>query len=291
MIDFVKALKKEIGRRVEKIERSEVNTIKKALEASQVLGEAFDRLKDFIVSYRFENEEEEILFFREIKPRLFCKLIYYRKLYNIEMDRPIASIETQKDYLRNELDAIGHYTKKRLDFIRYYRSGQTYLDSLYFVRGKTDTEQYQESFYNELDKNFSTNCDFKVARILANDMLSVYLMSEIEILESRSSCNRLFPATRITWMGTKAELNEQIFAWDSKGSFGNVPLTQLSDYIQNVFNVEMDRNLSRTFSDMRIRNNPTPYLDELKEALLKRIRRGKRNGTDKNKKGGKGDQE
>ena len=33
----------------------------------------------------------------------------------------------------------------------------------------------------------------------------------------------------------------------------------------------------RTFSDMKIRNNPTPWIDSLKEALLKRMQQWKRN--------------
>ena len=89
------------------------------------------------------------------------------------MNRPVGSIEAQREYLDAHVRAINAYTQKRLDFIRYFRSGATHLDSLYFLRGQTDTEQYLETFYYELDPQFSTNADFKVAKILANDMLSV----------------------------------------------------------------------------------------------------------------------
>ena len=65
--------------------------------------------------------------------------------------------------------------------------------------------------------------------------------------------------------------------YPSKGGFGNVPLTQLASYISNAFNVHLDMNLSRTFCDMKIRNNPTPWLDKAKEALLKRMQTWKRN--------------
>jgi hypothetical protein len=55
--------------------------------------------------------------------------------------------------------------------------------------------------------------------------------------------------------------------------FGDTPLTQLYDYIQNVFNIQLDSNLSRTFSDLKIRNVPTPFLDKLKDILLRRMGR------------------
>lgn len=274
MIQFTTNLKKEIDAKIEEIESSEISAITKSLKASRMLADAFNQLKTFILSYTFNDEEEEILFFKEIKPKLCYRLIYYRKVYNIEMNRP-AGVEKQKEYLCEKLDEINKYNSKRLDFIRYYRSGSTHLDSLYFLRGKTDPEQYLETFYYELDSNFSTNCDFKVAKILANDLLSAYLMNEIELLNDNGISIRSFnfPATKKTWKGSKAELQEQIYSWDSAGMFGDVPLTQLFDYIQNVFNIELDSNISRTFSDLKIRNTPTPFLDKLKDALLRRMGR------------------
>lgn len=279
MIAFIEKLNSEVLRSIERIESRDTDVLKKSLEASRVLGEAFDRLKQYIIGYRFQNDDEEIKFFKEIKPRLFFRLIYYRKLYNIEMNRPVGSIEAQREYLDAHVRAINAYTQKRLDFIRYFRSGATHLDSLYFLRGQTDTEQYLETFYYELDPQFSTNADFKVAKILANDMLSVYLMGELESLESTNLRNMVLPLSdvRPTWQDSKTDLTELIYLLDSKGCFGNVPLTQLASYISNAFNVHLDMNLSRTFCDMKIRNNPTPWLDKAKEALLKRMQTWKRN--------------
>lgn len=276
MLEYTSKLRKETDEAIERIESSDSNILKKSLEASHILAEAFDRLKSFILSYQFRDEEEEVTFFKEIKPKICYRLIYYRKLYNIEMNRP-AGVDKQKEYLSEELNEINKYNIKRLDFIRYYRSGATHLDSLYFLRGKTDTEQYLETFYYELDPKFTTNCDFKVAKILSNDMLLAYLMQEIERLNSNGiiALPMGFPSTKLTWRGTKTELMEQLYSWDSDNTFGDVPLTQLSDYIQNVFNIQLDKNLSRAFSDMKIRNLPTPFLDKLKEALLKRMQRRK----------------
>jgi hypothetical protein len=276
MLEYISKLRKETDEAINRIESSGFNVLKKSLEASHVLAEAFDQLKTFILSYQFKNEEEEISFFKEIKPKFCYRLIYYRKLYNIEMNRP-AGVDKQKEYLSEELNEINKYNIKRLDFIRYYRSGATHLDSLYFLRGKTDTEQYLETFYYELDPKFTTNCDFKVAKILSNDMLLAYLMQEIERLNSNGiiALPMGFPSAKLTWRGTKTELMEQLYSWDSDNTFGDVPLTQLSDYIQNVFNIQLDKNLSRAFSDMKIRNLPTPFLDKLKDALLKRMQRRK----------------
>lgn len=274
MNGYVAKLRKATDELIDRIESSDISILEKSIEASHVLADAFNQLKSFIACYEFKNEEEEINFFKEIKPKFCYRLIYYRKLYNIEMNRPAGSKKKQREYLNGELDEINKYNNKRLDFIRYYRSGASHLDSLFFLRRKMDTEQYLETFYYELDPNFSTNYDFKVAKILSNDMLRAYLMQEIERLNTNGlSLPSGFPSTKLTWHGSRTELMEQLYAWDSDNTFGDIPLTQLSDYIQNVFNVRLDKNLSRAFSDMKIRNIPTPFLDKLKDALLKRMGR------------------
>jgi len=68
MNQFTSRLKKEVDAKVEQIECSEVNTMNKSLEACHVLADSFNQLKTFILQYNFKDEEEEILFFKEIKP-------------------------------------------------------------------------------------------------------------------------------------------------------------------------------------------------------------------------------
>ena len=266
---FINILEKEIENRLKGIEKSNLNVLKKSLEASLVLGDAFQRLREFVAGYTFSTEAEEIEFFKVIKPRLYHRLIYYRKVYNIEMNRPVG-VESQHIYLRDEIKAINRYNNKHSDFVRYYRSGMTHLDSLYYLRNRNDTALYLESFHYERDPKFSTNADFKVAKLQANELLLTYLTKELYALEQQQAEQSL-PRVRITWCGTKTELYEQIFAWNSRKVFGDVPLNRLLNYVSTVFNIELNPNYSRTFADMRIRNKQTPFLDSLKESLIKRM--------------------
>lgn len=272
MKSFISTLEKEISGRLKKLESSDLNVLKKSLEASLVLGDAFQRLREFIAGYTFRTEAEEIEFFKVVKPRLYHRLIYYRKVYNIEMNRPVG-VDSQKAYLIDEIKAINRYNNKHSDFVRYYRSGMTHLDSLYYLRNRNDTALYLESFHYERDPKFSTNADFKVAKLLANELLSAYLKGELEALEYvKTASTDSLPSVLLTWQDSKTDLTELIYLLDSKRSFGNVPLTQLAAYIANVFNIQLDTNLSRTFCDMKLRNNPTPWIDKAKQALLQRMR-------------------
>lgn len=272
LTSYILTLQKETERDVLKIESSNVQIITRAQAVSQLLEKVFDKLKQFISTYEFQSEADEIEFFKEIKPRIFCKLIYYRKIYNIEMNRPVSGPDSVKAYLNSELDNIQDYNHKRLDFYRYYRSGATHLDKLYFLRNiSVDVGQYTDSFYFERDPKFSTFGDFRVAKILAGDMLSQYLLNELLELDSN-----FFVAqsdTRLIWMDSKTDLCELIFALHAKGSFGPISLTRLATFLQKVFNIEFNTNFSRTFYDMSLRNNPTPYLDSLIDSLLKKMNR------------------
>ena len=57
MINFIDKLQKEIRQQIQQIEAEDKNILKKSLDASHVLGEGFDRLKEFNLAYEFQNED------------------------------------------------------------------------------------------------------------------------------------------------------------------------------------------------------------------------------------------
>lgn len=134
-----------------------------------ILESGFEKLKLLISDFCFEDKSDEIHFFKEVKPRLFSKLIYFRKKYQLELNRPVSNYETVKTYLEKEHEQINLYCSKNAEFIQYYRSGKTILDEYYFLRGRREMELNLESFYFERDPKFSTNFDFKVSKLLANE--------------------------------------------------------------------------------------------------------------------------
>ena len=82
----------QLNTQFQAIDMSEMSILKKAEESVLLLETAFEQLKNFIYGYTFESEAEEIHFFKEVKPKIFHKLIYYRKIYNFEAMRPNLSL-------------------------------------------------------------------------------------------------------------------------------------------------------------------------------------------------------
>lgn len=242
----------------------------------EILKGTLEQLKEFISGYTFSSEDEEIQFFKEQKPLFTSSLLFYTKVYNTEMNCPVGSVEEQVDYLKEKLRTINNFNSNRLDFYRYYRSGATHLDREYFLRGNGDTiPQYLDSFYFERDPQFSTRGDHYIAKMMANEMVYNYLIEQIESVSTRRvdvSSLRYSPIDSHLWTDKKAGLIEIIYSIDALCSVdnGDIALKEIQTIFERCFGVDLG-NISRAFSEMRIRNTPTPYLDRMKEALIRRM--------------------
>lgn len=271
---YIKKMTKDLNEKLQAIEQKETDLFKKVPAAIDVLEDAFQELKTFISDYTFQDEDEEIRFFKELKPQLFCKLIYYQKIYRIEALRPNGSDAAQKAYLIKELDYLKFFFDKNLDFYKYYRSGGTHFDTRCFMRYKPNMHMNLESFYFERDPKFSSHCDFKVSKMMANELIRIYLNEELLKLEHPKPAGEpaQFPKAKETWTRSKTDLVELLYAICETDcfNFGNINLKRLTDYFENVFNVDLG-NVYHTYIEIKSRANRTQFLDELKARLIARM--------------------
>lgn len=127
----------------------------------------------------FSNLDEEIRFFKHQKPAIVAKLIYYNAVYKIEAKRPYGGKEVMEAYLNKELSKLKSFFDNNMAFYSYFRTDSTYLDHTYFVRGKNDSKLSLDTFYFETDHSFATSHDYKVAKIIANDLIEDYLEDQL----------------------------------------------------------------------------------------------------------------
>lgn len=240
-----------------------------------MLEDGFIKLKNVVSDYDFQSKHEEIYFFKEIKPKLFSKLIFLRKIYQLELNKPVSNYTTIKIYLEREHDQINLFSNKNADFIQYYRSGKTTQDEFYFLRGRREMELNLESFYFERDPKFSTHFDFKVSKLLANDMLAAYLNCKLSKLKSQieSSDFILGFQSKEKWTDKKVALVEMIYAIHSEESVntGNIELKTLTALFEKIFNIDLS-DLYHIFLKIRGRKGDrTVYLNRLIKALNARM--------------------
>lgn len=87
-----------------------------ALHMVKFITPLYSQLRKLVSDYVFPTNEDEILFFKEIKPNILDKYLYFSKVYNIEMKCPIGNNEIIKEYLNQELEELTRFFRNNLDF-------------------------------------------------------------------------------------------------------------------------------------------------------------------------------
>lgn len=244
-------------------------------KALEVILKTIQALKDLLAKTRFKSEDEEIKFFKEIKPQFTSKLIYYNTIFKIEMKRPNGGNRILKKYYNNELVKLKAFFDNELEFYKYYRSGSTYLDHKYFLRSKFDIKMSLDSYYFEADTSFSTSHDFKVAKILANDLIQLYLENQLVMIENKDNGEKSQrkPNLKMIWTSSKVALIELVYAFHTEGVFNNgaADLKDIAEYFEYIFEVDLGQ-YRRTFLEIRTRKaDRAKFLTTLNKGLLKRM--------------------
>jgi hypothetical protein len=147
------------------------------------------------------------------------------------------------------------------------------LDECYFLRKSREIDLNLESFYFERDPKFSTTFDFKVSKLLANDLLAAYLnleLSKLKLQENNAEPVYFSPQER--WTDKKTALVEIIYAIQATESVnnGNISHKLLAAIFSKAFNVDLS-DLYSIFLEIRRRENRTEYLHRMIKALEKRM--------------------
>ncbi|SEB10847.1 RteC protein [Chitinophaga terrae (ex Kim and Jung 2007)] len=184
---------------------------------------------------------------------------------------PLGSGKIYRNYFSNQIKELKQEFEENIfnsEFYRYYRSGRNDRDQTFFRLGNINLYDGLNSFVFEIDHHFSTYYDYKVARIIANDLLQNYLHLKIDSIEDSNFKDE--EATKdIFWTSSKNALVELIYAMYASGavSHGKVGIRKLSMIAQIVFSVSLG-DLHHAFHRMKTRaGSRTAFLDHLKISL------------------------
>ncbi|MHB1104744.1 MAG: RteC domain-containing protein [Lutibacter sp.] len=230
-----------------------------------ILG-SISQIKQYVIEKGFKNIDEEISFFKYQKPAIVAKLIYYNAIYKIETKKP-NDTKAIKKYLNEELRKLKRYFDNNLEFYRYYRTNNSFIDEKLFVRGKYDIKLSLDTVYFETDHRFSTSHDYKAAKIIANDLIQVYLEDQLNNNNKKKSSDNSY----LDWTGSKTSLTELIYALYSQGVFGNTGIKVIAKTFERAFNVDLG-DFYHTFMELKSRKiNRTKFLDSLRDALIRKM--------------------
>ncbi|MFV8352594.1 RteC domain-containing protein [Flavobacterium sp. XS2P14] len=261
-------LKKE-----QEISLESVHVIDESCRMTKFLQDLLSGMKNHVLEHHFIDENEEIEFFRIIKPQILGKLIYYNKMYRIETSCPVSTGKMYYKYFSSELQQLKQEYKEHIcnsDFYRYYRSGRTDRDHDFFKLGKINLNTGLNSFIFEVDTQFSTYYDYKVSRIIADELLYNYLIIKINPVDKPSMALQNAESTKdVFWTESKNALIELIYALYASGAISNgkVGIRKISLIFQQLFRVQLG-DIHHAFHRMKDRaGNRTLFLDQLKSSL------------------------
>lgn len=214
-------------------------------------------LKELVRTYQFRDQQEEIQFFKKIKPALVSKYIYCETVATIQIHISYQDQERRTGYCESILRRLERFANRNEKFIRYYLSGRSDLDHYYFVRQRFPAKSLS------IDAAFTTGYDMKLSKILAHEMITKYVRS----------ANKSQQGAGLTWTGSKTDLIELIYALHSVGVFngGSADLKQIADCFASVFKIGLG-NYYRVFQDIRNRKTgQTLFIDQIKSKFIHKM--------------------
>lgn len=120
------------------------------------------------------------------------------------------------------------------------------------------------------EHSFSTSHDYKVAKIIANDLIQVYIEDQ---LYNKFQKDKSKATKNLKWTCSKVALIELIYARHYQGVFdnGNYDIREVAQYFESAFGIDLG-NFYQTYLELRNRKmNRTKFLDALREELIKRM--------------------
>lgn len=276
MREYIDKILQGIDSEIDDFDFYDYDIIENSLTMIARLENTLKELRERIANHTFTSKEEEILFFKEQKPEILGRLLFFDKVYQIESKFPNGSDDVVIAYLNGKLDSLTYFFNRNLDFYQYYRSKSTLYDEHYFTRGRTDVRLYSDSSRYDRDPNFSTGFDYKVAKILANEMLRIFLNKRLQNIgkEKYLEASRVKYLKRpINFTGKKVALIEIGYSLAAAGDInhGNIEIKELMDYLGAVFNVDLGDYYAAYIAMKGRKKDRTAHLKRLIEALTKKM--------------------
>jgi hypothetical protein len=246
-----------------------------AIEIIQYIENKLKEIFKWLKKHAFKTSQEEIYFFKELKPRMVSKLLFYKELLKLETSLP-PSKKNKKKHYQELLTKMHRYVVSNREFYEYYRSKKSVRDEDLFVRRSYKDIVRDDCYLINYDSKLSTSHDFNVATIIANDMFTCHLEKKLDELNGIIAEKFNPPKNKITWTGTKIELVEMIYGLYYKKMLndGRADIKEIARSLCFAFNIDLDdKTLYRCVADIKKRYpHNAIFLQNLSEVANNKFR-------------------
>ncbi|SMD01362.1 RteC domain-containing protein [Pedobacter nyackensis] len=261
------------------------NPVKSLAENLALSRKFMAELRQLVLDVPFTSQATEIHFFKHIKPKFYAEKIFAFEVYNVEMNKPVGTIDMIRSFLEDELRLIHRFFQQYAFLYQYYRSNAVELDSLYFVRG-ADIPLAMVPEMPDPDPEFSTAMDYLFAKFIAFEKLQNYL---VEALRTPLPFMHESPVKRksrreLRWTGDAINAVELGFSLHDTGQLndGKASLVEIFEWMEEHLHISIKKP-HRRFDEIESRKiiSKTDFTDRLRDAILNRIDRKNEYDPDK----------
>ena len=247
--------------------------IEKAKKIIVFIEDILKQLTDWLKNHVFETIQEEIKFFKEIKPNIVAKLIFYKEILLLVATLPLDKNKRVKHY-EKKIDAINHFHRRNREFIKYIKSQSTHFDELYFSR-----KQYKDLFLNDCmvinqDAKLCTSHDYLLAEVIAFELLALHIENRIDNLNQSCAITNNQFKSNLHWTEKKVDLVELIYALHEAKVFdnGQADIKEITHVFEKAFQIELEDNIYGNFNAIKKRKtDQTRFLSHLQKLLETKI--------------------
>ncbi len=266
-MEYYTATAKQLYLELEQLQYSVSDHSNRANRAIQLIRNTLKLFRKSVCAQGFENQDDEMRFFKHIKPQVSSYLIFYTHIFEIESKKSVLDPDQLKKYIDRKRKDFRHQTYDNLEFVNYYKSGYKHLDKTYFLRDSEYDPLNQYCSNPFRDPEFTTPYDHVASVVLAYELFLKYLDPSHKAQDDRT--HKL-----LKWTDSKASLVELIYALNESGAIndGKTDIKTICAEFERIFDFEL-KDVYSTYRDITSRKtNPAKFLNKLSDTFQERVK-------------------
>ena len=232
-----------------------------------------NEIKKEVLQNGFSSADEEIHFFKFVKPAFYALQIYEVDLYNLATNVPPGTGEMQKAFYEQELLYVFRLFRTHAFHYQYFRTGARELDAPYFTRDGRPCDIPVLELVDPFP-GFSTPLDYLFAKFIAAERLQQVLIDKLTHLYGGQTAKNTKSGPKLKWTGDTINLVELAYGiWlTNQINDGQASMAEITRWLEEIFSVHIG-DPNRRWQDIARRKSisPTKYLDLAISEINKRL--------------------
>jgi hypothetical protein len=243
--------------------------------ALEIIDPALAEINRIRKHLNFPNPDEEIYFFKDYLPGIMATRVEEIMKYHLHMHVPIGTDESRLKYYEDELKARKSFFRMNSFYYQYFRSGLSDLDRIFFTADAAPLE-VPPADLSEFSDPCSTPITCLFAKFIAYERIQYHILQQVvKIKHPETKPNTsASPVSDLRWTGDAVNIVELAYGLWLTGQLnnGNASLNQIVRWLESSLQVSIGI-IQRRFNEIerRKRLSVTKFIDQMKEAILKKI--------------------